>query len=479
MTQNKTELIYQDQDFYSRSSHSLAIRHRRLVMSVFLLLSDCLAISGSILISVVIWKQVRADLQVDAHLRMILPALIFFTLIYHLMALYPAIGIGPVEELKRLTISTSFVMLALVTASFFLRVTSTFSRATLLITWLFIMMGGPILRKIFRRIAVKLKFWGIPTMISGDKKGVIHFQEYLSQHPLSGFWPVLCLAGASQDIFPWDNGRSQLFSHIQTLIIVEGQGKFDSVRHLITQRKYRFKHIIVLFNEANIGLWFTPITLVEHMGLEVVHNLLNATQKISKRIMEMILILLSTPFLVALFAIVALLIKMSGRGPVFYKHRRIGLDGKEIWIWKFRTMTHNAEFALEERLKEDPALQMEWETSFKLRDDPRITHIGRFLRHTSLDEIPQIWNVLKGEMSLIGPRPIVTEEIALYGDEFEIYKQVLPGITGLWQISGRNDLPYHDRVKLDVYYIQNWSIWLDIHILMHTILATLQARGAY
>ena len=317
-------------------------------------------------------------------------------------------------------------------------------------------------------------------MIAGDKKSVTRFQDYLSQHPLSGFWPVLCIAGSMKDIFPRDNGNEQFFSPIQTLIIAEGQGKFDSVRQLITQRKYRFKHIIVLFNEANIGpIWFTPITLVEHMGLEVVHNLLNSTQKLSKRIMEMTLMLLNTPFLIALFAVVALLIKISSPGPVFYKHKRIGLDGKEIWIWKFRTMAYNAETVLKQRLKKDPALQIEWEKNFKLKDDPRVTDIGRFLRRTSLDEIPQIWNVLKGEMSLIGPRPIVTEEIALYGDEFEIYKQVLPGITGLWQISGRNDLPYHDRVKLDVYYIQNWSIWLDIHILLHTILATLQARGAY
>jgi len=211
----------------------------------------------------------------------------------------------------------------------------------------------------------------------------------------------------------------------------------------------------------------------------VIHNLLNSTQKFSKRVMEMILMFLSIPFLIALFAVVAFLIKVTSPGPVLYKHKRIGLDGKEIWIWKFRTMTHNSEFVLQEHLKEDPVLQIEWEANFKLKDDPRVTMIGRFLRRTSLDEFPQIWNVLKGEMSLIGPRPIVKEEIALYGDEFEIYKQVLPGITGLWQISGRNNLPYPDRVKLDVYYIQNWSIWLDIHILMHTVLATLQARGAY
>lgn len=476
----KTELIYQDQDFYSRTSRSLTLRYRRFIMSAFLLLSDSLAITTSLLISLALWKQVRADLQVEAHLSMIVPAFIFFAFIYHLMALYPAVGIGPVEELKRLTISTSFVMLALITASFFLRVTTTFSRATLIIAWLLIMISCPLARKVFRRIAVRLNFWGIPTMIAGDKKSVIRFQEYLSRYPLSGFWPVCCMAGAIQDIFPRENGNEQFFPPIETLIIAEGQGKFDSVRHLITQRKYRFKHIIVLFNEANTGqIWFTPITLVENMGLEVVHNLLNSTQKFSKRVMEMVIMFLSMPLLIALFAVVALQIKMTSPGPVFYKHRRIGLDGKEIWIWKFRTMTYNSELTLQEHLKEDPVLQMEWESNFKLKEDPRVTTIGRFLRRTSLDELPQIWNVLRGEMSLIGPRPIVTEEIALYGDEFEIYKQVLPGITGLWQISGRNDLPYQDRVKLDVYYIQNWSIWLDIHILMHTILATLQARGAY
>jgi len=476
----KTELIYQDQDFYSRSSQSLTIRHRRLLMSAFLLLSDSLIISSSVLTSIALWKQVRVDLQVNAHLNIILPAIIFFAFIYHLMSLYPAIGIGPVEELKRLTISTSFVMLALITASFFLRNTTVFSRATLIISWLLIVGSVPLSRKVFRRIAVKLGLWGIPAMIVGDKKSVIRFQEYLRRHPLSGFWPVLCMSGNIQDIFPRKNNETQLFSHIQTVIIAAGPGKFESVRHLITQKKYQFKHIIVLFNEANIGpIWFTPISMVEQMGLEVVHNLLNSTQKISKRIMEMTMIVLSTPFLIALFVMVALLIKMSSRGPVFYKHRRVGLDGKELWIWKFRTMSYDAELALKERLKKNPELQMEWQTNFKLKDDPRTTDIGRFLRRTSLDEFPQIWNVLKGEMSLIGPRPIVTEEIALYGDEFEIYKQVLPGITGLWQISGRNDLPYHDRVKLDVYYIQNWSIWLDIHILMHTILATIQARGAY
>lgn len=476
----KTELIYQDQDFYSKVQHSRTFQHRRLIMSAFLLFSDSLVISGAILVSIALWKQVRTDLQVDAHFSMILPTMMFFAFIYHLMALYPAIGIGPVEELKRLTISTFFVMLALTTTSFFLRNTTVFSRATLLISWALITVGVPLSRKIFRRIAVKLGLWGIPTMIAGEKKSVIHFHRQLSLHPLSGFWPVLCISGQIKEIFPREDKHTPSFSQIQTLIIAEGRGKFDTIRYLVTQRKYKFKHIIMLFDETKVcPIWFTPISMVEHMGLEVVHNILNSSQKTSKRTMEIALIILGTPILIVLFAVIMLLIKFNSPGPLFYIHRRIGLDGKEIWIWKFRTMVHNADIALKEGLKKNRALQQEWEESFKLKDDPRITNIGRLLRRTSLDELPQIWNVLKGEMSLIGPRPIVEEEIPLYGDDFEIYKQAHPGITGLWQISGRNDLPYQERVKLDVYYIQNWSIWLDIHILIHTVLTTLQARGAY
>ena len=478
--QMKLEFIYQDEFFYSKGIRSLSFRYRRLIMSAFMLASDSLVISGSILTSIALWKQVRPDLQIDAHLSLIIPAIILFAFIYQLVALYPAIGLGPVEELKRLTISTSFVMLALVAISFFLRNTTIFSRATLIISWLLIVVSGPLSRKVFRRLAVKLGLWGIPTMIAGDKENVVQFHKHLIRHPLTGFWPVLCMSGPIQDIFPRENEKTQLFSHIHTVIIADNQGEFRAVRHLITQRKYRFKHIIVLFDEAKIGpIWFAPITIMEHMGLEVVHNLLNTTQKIIKRIMEITIIFLSAPILIVLFVALAISIKINSPGPVFYKHRRIGLDGKEVWIWKFRTMIYNADVALKESLKKNPALKKEWNESFKLKDDPRITTVGKLLRRTSLDELPQIWNVLRGEMSLIGPRPIVQDEVALYGDDFEIYKQVLPGITGLWQISGRNDLPYQDRVTLDVYYIQNWSIWLDIHILMHTIRATVQTHGAY
>ena len=139
----------------------------------------------------------------------------------------------------------------------------------------------------------------------------------------------------------------------------------------------------------------------------------------------------------------------------------------------------DASTALESHLQRSPALRAEWNRDHKLKRDPRITAVGRLLRRTSFDELPQVWNVLRGQMSLVGPRPIVADEIPYYGKAFELYKQVLPGITGMWQVSGRNNLTYEERVECDLYYIRNWSPWLDLYILARTVPAVILARGAY
>ena len=148
-------------------------------------------------------------------------------------------------------------------------------------------------------------------------------------------------------------------------------------------------------------------------------------------------------------------------------------------MWKFRTMVVGADQMLERYLDQHPELQSQWNASFKLKDDPRITKFGSFLRKSSLDEIPQFWNVLKGDMSLVGPRPIVDDEVKRYEARYGEYTRVRPGITGLWQISGRNDADYDRRVLLDDYYVRNWSIWLDIYILSQTPWAVLNRKGAY
>jgi exopolysaccharide biosynthesis polyprenyl glycosylphosphotransferase len=180
-----------------------------------------------------------------------------------------------------------------------------------------------------------------------------------------------------------------------------------------------------------------------------------------------------------LMLLVILLIKWQSPGPALYQHERIGRHRRRFKVWKFRTMVCNADRMLNDYLAAHPQYREEWEHEHKLKNDPRITPIGRWLRKTSIDELPQLWNVLCGEMSLVGPRPIVTAEVAKYDSKIGPYCNVLPGITGMWQISGRNDTTYAQRVELDSYYARNCSLWLDVFILVKTVRVVLLRQGAY
>jgi Undecaprenyl-phosphate galactose phosphotransferase WbaP len=483
----KPVILYKDHDFFDGSNHPPLLAYRRYVMAVVMIMSDFLCLSSSLAFALLIWSQVRADLVVEFYQSLMFPLAGLFLSIYLLSGLYPGIGVGPVEELRRLTIGTSMGMLALMGLSFYLRNITSWSRAVLGLSWLFLLVSVPIMRKIFRRLAVFLRIWGMPVVIIGESMGAAHIYTNLRKNRLHGFWPVLCVKTPSlQNVFPapseqqsdWE-GKA-LFADIDIAIIVPQKAPLSAVKNVLLDRSHRFRRVIVMFDEARIGsVWFTPLHLADHLGLEVTHQLINPTQQTIKRLMDIILILVSLPILLPLFALIALAIKLDSPGPIFYSQKRIGHGGREIRMWKFRSMVLDAEAVLEKYLETDLVLRAEWEENFKLKCDPRVTRVGSFLRRTSLDELPQLWNVLCREMSLIGPRPIVTEEILLYKDDFEIYKQVLPGMTGMWQISGRNDLSYQERVGLDVYYVQNWSIWLDVHILMHTAIAAAQAKGAY
>jgi exopolysaccharide production protein ExoY len=175
---------------------------------------------------------------------------------------------------------------------------------------------------------------------------------------------------------------------------------------------------------------------------------------------------------------VAVLIWLSDRGPVFYGHRRVGRQGRTFKCWKFRSMVMNGDDVLAAHLAADPAAQQEWEETQKLTDDPRVTRIGAFIRKTSIDELPQLWNVLIGEMSVIGPRPITRKELDRYGKDRRYYLLVRPGITGLWQVSGRSSTTYERRISLDRAYLENWSYAQDMVILMKTVPAVLKSEGA-
>ncbi len=187
----------------------------------------------------------------------------------------------------------------------------------------------------------------------------------------------------------------------------------------------------------------------------------------------MALLALSPVFLVLMY-----LVKRDG-GPAFYGQTRIGRSGHTFKCWKFRSMIVNAEAILKDLLASDPEARAEFERDFKLKNDPRITKVGHFLRKTSLDELPQLWNVLMGEMSLVGPRPVTAQETINYGVALNDYLSVRPGMTGLWQISGRNDVTYAERVQLDSDYVNNWSFMGDIAIMFKTVFVMVNRSGAY
>ena len=200
---------------------------------------------------------------------------------------------------------------------------------------------------------------------------------------------------------------------------------------------------------------------------------------IFKRVFDFIFSFLGLIVLLPFFILIVFLIKISSKGPAIYSHTRYGLNGKTFPAFKFRSMVLNADKVLVDFLKDNPSLKEEWEKDQKLKNDPRITRVGNFLRKTSLDELPQLFNVLLGQMSLVGPRPIVKNEIEKYDEVYELYKSVRPGITGLWQISGRNNTTYEERVNFDKEYIENWTFFSDLIILIKTIKVVIFREGAY
>lgn len=214
------------------------------------------------------------------------------------------------------------------------------------------------------------------------------------------------------------------------------------------------------------------------LALRLYNNLSRPWPRRIKRCFDLVvgclLLLLTAP----LFGLIGWRLARKG-GPVFFGHTRIGKGGRRFKCLKFRTMVPDANRVLSEYLEAHPELKSEWETHHKLRHDPRITRMGIWLRRTSLDELPQLINVIRGEMSLVGPRPVVADELDRYGDNLFYYVESKPGLTGLWQVSGRSDVTYRQRVHLDSWYVRNWSLWCDLVILIKTPKAVLKGFGAY
>lgn len=406
---------------------------------------------------------------------------------YHGNVFYPGAGLNKIIEIQHLFYSVMTSYFILFAWLLFNRHAEIYSRVVLVFSMLTTIIVLPITRAIARKLMKHLNFGEIHVVIAGAGETGIAVVKELSANSYYGFRVVGFLDDSPEK-------RNQTIAGIPVVGNLASAGKLVKKWHIsymicclpipvvmevFHQYSAYFKHILFVPATAVFPIsWLSPVSIGFYSGFEVRNKLLQPLSRITKFFLEVLMAASVILVFLPVFLVLALCVKLSSPGPVFYRSWRLGRNGKKIGVWKFRTMYADADARLEKLLASNPALKKEWEENFKLKEDPRITPIGNFLRKTSLDELPQFWNVLTGEMSIIGPRPIVESEIVYYGKTYEIRKRVKPGITGLWQVSGRNDTEYSYRVMLDSYYIINWSIWLDYYIFFKTILIVLLRKGA-
>ena len=366
------------------------------------------------------------------------------------------------------------------------------SRLFVILSYGFILFYIILFRYILARTLIKLNVLAIPVLLVGAGKTAELVDIHFSNMPLA----MYKIVG-----FVDDNPKSSVLANKYECL-----GKFSDAEAVI--KKYNIPNVLVcapglesrklvtLINKLQIlvekvtfvpELFGIPAANIQARGLmneqtlilEVKNNLAQRRNRLFKRIFDITATVIGGILILPVALIVAILIYLDSPGPIVFGHKRVGQGGKEFPCYKFRSMVPNAQEALEIYLKENPEAREEWERDFKLKDDPRVTKIGKFLRKTSLDELPQLWNVLIGDMSLVGPRPIVRAEVEKYGEYINDFYLVPPGITGVWQVSGRSDTTYEERVLMDSWYVHNWSIWIDIVYLVKTVFAVIKSKGAY
>lgn len=365
------------------------------------------------------------------------------------------------------------------------------SRYLWVFTWAWVAFLVPVCRFLVKKMLSRSGLWLKDCVIigtganaieaykalGGEKELGLRFKYFFAPQPIAAKH-LEGLRVVSKEKTLW---RTTDPRHTQYVIALE-----DGQEHLREQwvQKMALQHcrvVSVVPTLRGIPLNSTDASYLfryELLLLKINTNLTRPTARAIKRTMDLVLASLILLLLSPVLLLLALWIMKDGGSPI-YQHERIGRDGKPFGCLKFRSMVLNSDEVLQQLLATDPQARAEWEKDFKLRHDVRITRVGHFLRKTSLDELPQLWNVICGEMSLVGPRPVVAEELARYGDNQGYYLMASPGMTGLWQVSGRNDVDYETRVYFDAWYVKNWSLWNDWVILFKTVQIVLQRNGAY
>ncbi len=409
--------------------------------------------------------------------------------VFWIQGLYPCVLVHPAEEMRRVFYSVSFVFLFMAATTFLFRSAESYSRAVFLITWV---CGAPLVllsRVWVRHRLSRYSWWGVPTLVLGSGLAAKRVARALQSGKLG-----IRVTGILSEEPPhvWENDLPRYLGHpsaapslalsrfVQYVIIAMPEKLNTELLKTIRDYCHGFAHILLVPDMPGLcSLGMLARDFGGEIGFELPQRLFHRNSQLAKRAVDILASGLAIIALLPLFLLIALLVRLASPGPIFYGQERLGKHGRTFKALKFRTMVPNADALLAAYLVSHPEIRFEWERDHKLKNDPRVTKVGKWLRVLSLDELPQLLNVFLGDMSLVGPRPIVQAEIRRYGDGYDLYKRVRPGITGLWQVSGRNNTTYDERVTFDEYYVHNWSIWLDLYVLARTVKVVLTADGAY
>jgi len=388
------------------------------------------------------------------------PILPLVLVLYAFFHSYPGISVNPIDEIRCISLSA-------------------FLSASALIL---------LIRALVRKLGSKFAWWGFPVVLFGGGAAARSLLRKLKSQPQLGLDPIAVVADQVDDIemdgvpiYKSIDVGHIASSRVKHAIVAAPELSRSEFAEVVGRGRDTFQHLILIPDADSIwtiGSYTRDLTGL--LGLQVRNNLLDGGSRIAKRMIDVacatVLILLLLPLL----AIISVLIVVESGLPIFYFDKRFGHGGATFQMWKFRTMARNSAEVLDRYLASSSELRKEWAEFQKLRNDPRITRVGRVLRKTSMDELPQLWNVIMGEMSLVGPRPRLMEAaVAKYQEANSVYAKTTPGLTGLWQVSGRNRTTYEERIDYDAYYIRNWSVWMDIYLLAKTVGAVLTGDGAY
>lgn len=413
-----------------------------------------------------------------------LSAIILLPLVYGISGLYHATDLHPSEELRRMSTTTlvaclvASLMAVFQIPAVFPIIVGSGVLATVIV---------PTCRVLGRILLARTEWWGVPVVVLGKGKHGKAVVTTLQRWPELGLRPVALLDDDHVDQFggvPRPASPDQApnmaseFSIPYAIIAMPDLSYKERSRMIAHFGKFFQRLFVVPEGFGQEALWSTRSSSRGLLGFEVRHFRLSHAARMVKRGIDLLGAVIGLTALAPLLATIASLIKLDSHGPVFFRQIRMGREGRCFTVFKFRTMHTDAEAKLQDVLDSDPKLRAQYEQYHKLQDDPRVTRVGKWLRRLSLDELPQLWNVLLGDMSLVGPRAYMPGELPKMNGMSRSVLQCPPGLTGLWQVSGRNNLDFSTRVDLDVHYMQNWTVWLDLYILLRTIPVVLTGDGA-